>query len=406
MKNLIQSFLFALTVAVVAYCALFIFNGNKKGYTVTKKTTQKEQPKSDYVTKKADDKLPQEKEVPENTPPANTSQETPMVDKTPPTADIEEDETEVLDPVTVSAETYSDDGTFYRIQIGVISPQNTNYEPFRILQGLGNLYSDPMPDGRKRIILGDFYDKKQAQMVLAEAKKQGFKDSFIKEIRPDYLEETADSPEETADNNSNSTNQNVAYQVRLGVFSQPPPVKKLSTLNDLGKVNMQLSDDGYTIVALGTFTNRAEALEMLTKVRERGFADAFIATTDKAMNISQNITPTETTAKPVTSKPAQTAAGNVTEYMVQVGAAHKPALYTFKNLSGIGAVYTEKNMDSGLTKVMIGPYYSRQNAEKALAEAKTKGFASAFISTQRQTVTQEGGISRGSRVKVFEKNNL
>lgn len=414
MKDLIQSFFVALTIGVVAYCTLFVVNGTMGKSEGT--TTKKEQPKTP---------TPQPNKPTKESPIAsNNSNDSNPFGKT---------ESKKLEPTKKPA-TFSvedDDNHFYRIQLGVVSPKNANFEPYLVLKDLGNLYADPMPNGQKKMVLGDYHDRTEAEGKLIKVKQKGFKDAFIIALpyaidsQPDKAEPEKKAPKKTAEKPLKETpiqptdygepqataetpmadkkTTTATYVIRLGVFADPP-IKKLASLKDLGKVNMQMSQGDLTIVVLGPFYNRAKAVEALQEVKKRGFTDAFIANTQKALQV-----PSKVAAKPAAAKTTPITkgkSGHVTEYVIQLAALKNPtSFYAYKKVTMLGAIYSEET-PNGITKVLLGTYYSRQNAEKALAKVQHSGFTQAFIKTQQHNVSKEGGINHKGWVKVFEKNNL
>ncbi len=65
-------------------------------------------------------------------------------------------------------------------------------------------------------------------------------------------------------------------------------------------------------------------------------------------------------------------------YAIQLGAYKKPDMTIFSILDEYGSVYTEQATD-GLTRIMIGNYASRSEAESVLQQIRGIGFGDAFL---------------------------
>ncbi|MEZ4885811.1 MAG: hypothetical protein R3E32_13840 [Chitinophagales bacterium] len=71
-------------------------------------------------------------------------------------------------------------------------------------------------------------------------------------------------------------------------------------------------------------------------------------------------------------------AQNVQSYSVQLGAFQKPNMDAFNSIKEIGPIHQEKTK-SGLTRVLLGEYAQKKQAEVSLKAAQDKGFGTAFV---------------------------
>ncbi len=65
-------------------------------------------------------------------------------------------------------------------------------------------------------------------------------------------------------------------------------------------------------------------------------------------------------------------------YSIQLGAFQKPNIDAFNSVKDLGSIYQEKTK-SGLTRILLGKYTDKTEAQTSLTGAKEKGFASAFL---------------------------
>ena len=68
-------------------------------------------------------------------------------------------------------------GTEYKIQLGIYRTPDMN--KFSGLGDLGSVSTEVSPNGGQRVIMGTFFDQKQAQDILYQVKGRGFSDAFI-----------------------------------------------------------------------------------------------------------------------------------------------------------------------------------------------------------------------------------
>ena len=434
MKNIIRALLFALMIGVLAYFAVYVINmRNSKAPTNTcQKVVEKDLEKEakqvaddmdkkaknvKQIFKKASDLVKDEKQVP---PVIKGSYEEELVDTTDampgekmetyahitePAADAEQrpdKSPELLKPApkpsvkkTVVVDKPVPLGPYgpYRIQLGVHKP-DADLSRYHILSGMGNLFTELTPKGNHRVLLGVYDHRSEANALLKQVKKAGFKDAFISKHKEIDLTPKAPPVEEKQsivytndiiNEPVKTTSFDDIYEeprtIKLGVFSEPP-MKQLLALNDLGQINMQITPNGYTSAMIGSYTDPADAKYMLKAVRQRGFPDAFIAKAPQMM---------------CDDPPAEPIRKGSREWMIQVGASKNPSSFKrFEGLRTLGSLYVEYIESSDISKILLGPYYNEAMAKQAIGQVKTYGFEDAFL------VNNKSGQSGGKRVKIFD----
>ncbi len=92
-----------------------------------------------------------------------------------------------------------------------------------------------------------------------------------------------------------------------------------------------------------------------------------------------NKTPAKTSTKSHTKAPRKTSTTKVTRgYYIKVG-AFKDASEAIKNIKSIKLTYKKIKIKGGLTRVLIGPFYSQKDAKNHLAKAKAHVAKDAYI---------------------------
>ncbi len=67
-------------------------------------------------------------------------------------------------------------------------------------------------------------------------------------------------------------------------------------------------------------------------------------------------------------------------FSIQIAATEAPNLTFFKETTGFNSLYSEET-ESGLVRIKLGSYISREEAEQDLIKIKNKGFPDAFITS-------------------------
>jgi len=84
-------------------------------------------------------------------------------------------------------------------------------------------------------------------------------------------------------------------------------------------------------------------------------------------------------------------------YSIQIAAVKHTTLGFYERVTGFDSLY-EENSSAGFKKIKLGPYSSREDAEKSLEMVKNKGFSDAFISLY---TTQLNGVSKNKQLDRF-----
>ena len=162
----------------------------------------------------------------------------------------------------------------YFVQLASLSQSEGNYNVYRKLSNLGQLYRFYKSSSVK-IRLGYYGTRNEAKRVLEAAKNEGFKDAFITR---DVL---ATSSYELINSSSTSSstgtwiddfNPESSYKVKLASYLDPLKFQVDNVL-DLGRLE-QWSKGKWTIFILGGFETIDEAMQARIKAINRGFVDA------------------------------------------------------------------------------------------------------------------------------------
>lgn len=160
------------------------------------------------------------------------------------------------------------------------------------------------------------------------------------------------------------------YAVQIGLLTNNNfNLQQFGDITDLGNINSEQSSNGNKRILLGYYTNRAQADQVLSMVRDRGYKDAFIYKVPE-----KTIAATANTTKKATLKSGV----RPNAYMVQIAALGEPKINDYKRLGTLGSLYFLYEADRDLTKVMIGPYDSQTEANEVLRELKIRGLYNAF----------------------------
>ncbi|MEZ4885909.1 MAG: SPOR domain-containing protein [Chitinophagales bacterium] len=274
---------------------------------------------------------------------------------------------------TVSME---DDDKTYQIQLGVVTKKNTDLSNFRIVNGLGDIYAQTIDNSKSRILLGDFQGKRAARLVLEEVKQRGLKDAFLVEkkqvsaaIAPTKKAVEKPIPVSNVEEIGN-------YIVRLGVFSEPP-TEKLTKLSEIGKIYLQphSTNPNLNIVSIGIFASKSQAEAALASAKKQSFKDAFITTANNQL-IDANAGKGLYYLPDEYKNPSNAC---VEQYVIQLSAAKRPNVGDFKTLLNMGNLFTEYDPANDISKVFVGPFEDKANANQALQKVKAKGFQQAFV---------------------------
>ena len=230
-----------------------------------------------------------EKTIVETTPVAEVkSSDTPVLDAygdTPPAAvNLEELERKtqmgtiaISDAVKVSyGEVVNTNSNVYFIQLAALYSSGGNVLPYKNLIDYGNIYKSQGSSVTK-IKLGYFYDKYEADRILAQVKSKGFSDAFITtDVLNNGNMELLISKNDTAvdfgqEYNAGYTS-GTQYKVRLAAYEDPIWFE-VNKVKDLGVIE-QWSKKDWTIFVLSGYGSFDDANSARIAALNRGFSDA------------------------------------------------------------------------------------------------------------------------------------
>ncbi len=193
------------------------------------------------------------------------------------------------------------------------------------------------------------------------------------------------------------------FKIQLGAFRNLSLGKfdKLKTNELKAAVYSEDMGNGVTRVFVGDYKKQNDAETALEKVKTLGFGEAYIVAFDtNEKNVTKPIPPTtpeknnketpavaQTNVKDTKTTPAAATAPaaaitppplpDTGKFWLQLGSFKQPDLKTFGNVADLGELFIEKTGDQ--TKITIGTYTKRSDAEKILNVVKKRGYNQAFI---------------------------
>ncbi len=167
--------------------------------------------------------------------------------------------------------------TVFKIQIGATpSPDLSKYSN---LKDLGTLEAQKATATLQRILLGTFTEAK-AGTILAEVRKRGYKDAFVRKdvVTGPATDATAsttpppatETPTKPPSGTVTSSILHKYLRVQLGVFRFYDP-KNFAALSGIGVIETEKATGGLTRVLLGKYEKQADADQALLQVKSKGF---------------------------------------------------------------------------------------------------------------------------------------
>lgn len=189
-------------------------------------------------------------------------------------------ESEVYDDPELFGKSYSIDEKVYFIQITAISNYSEAIESrFKKYAKYGDVFKIET-DGVVKIRIGVFKQLNAALTQLKELRKTGLKDAFV--VADIFDEKRMIVIAKAGSDFSNSqttiaTDENAnKYKIRVAEFKAPDWFD-VSKVNDLGKIE-HWTKSGYTIIILGAYPTEVTAKDVLSKIKARGYKDAYVVT--------------------------------------------------------------------------------------------------------------------------------
>lgn len=206
---------------------------------------------------------------------------------------------------------------------------------------------------------------------------------------------------------------NVKLRLQLGAYRNPAMGKfDRIKLNELkGAIYTEEIGNGVKRVFIGDYATPEAAEKALEKIKEMGYDNAYIVAVDESKDNAVKQTPTPTAPTQTTTAPeaiqAQKQRGGPTaaptppatpqqansstpaptanppkpaekmNYLVQLGSFKQINFKIFGNVTDLGELIAERAGDA--TKMALGTYTSRTDADRILAVVKQRGYAAAFI---------------------------
>ncbi|MEL6719610.1 MAG: SPOR domain-containing protein, partial [Bacteroidota bacterium] len=178
-----------------------------------------------------------------------------------------------------------------------------------------------------------------------------------------------------------------SYSVQVAATNKVN-LNNYASLNVHGNVYYKLIKNVYK-VRVGAYTDKAAAADILKKVKREGYKDAFLVkestadVQDKIILEDGAFISTPNTPTPET----ETNKGMMNGYKVQLAAYRNPQYFDGSKIDNLG--YIESMQKGEWTVMFISGFSSAYEAKRAMQQAKSAGFPSAFV-----VVEENGEIKR------------
>jgi cell division septation protein DedD len=188
----------------------------------------------------------------------------------------------------------------------------------------------------------------------------------------------------------------VRYGIQLGSFAagKSISISDYTRLDGLGNLYSK-SENGYTKVRLGVWSNYSQAEGAKSEAIRRGFPDAVIITERaddleiKDYLISTNSSPNTLAPKgnnfiPNSPAPAQveysTSVTNTHPFLVRIAALSRPELFDVWRLEHLGSIHQRSAPNSpGMTVLLLGAYENMEIANKVANKLVDMGYEDAYV---------------------------
>jgi tetratricopeptide (TPR) repeat protein/cell division septation protein DedD len=173
---------------------------------------------------------------------------------------------------------------------------------------------------------------------------------------------------------------NKGYAVQVAALSKPS-LESFSGLTDLGQVYSKKEGNAYK-VRIGVFTSRAEAVQALNSVKNRGYKGAFLVTEEGNADLTPKSVAPQGNSTPqgydnIGASRIESQAG---VYKVQLAAYKNPQYFDPTPIANLGTL--EERTLNGLTVKYIAGFDDLEEAKLAWRRARAAGFDTAFIVQQ------------------------
>jgi len=186
----------------------------------------------------------------------------------------------------------------------------------------------------------------------------------------------------------------IAYAIQIAAISKNEKSNRFANVKDLGSL-YTLFDSKVYKVRCGLYTDRAEAEEVLKRIKVRGYESAFIVVEKPTDSMDLVMMDFSTYATSSPSTPASTptiSSGKTTTitqptYSQPIATSYKVRLATYSNpkwfdqskVEGPEFGYVEILMNEGKSIYMLTGFSSLQDAQRAHRLAKGNGFVDAYV---------------------------
>jgi hypothetical protein len=157
------------------------------------------------------------------------------------------EETPVIAEVPEMIQELSENAALFRVQIMALK-KPVDISHFSDVNGVSVMYSS---DSWYRVLVGMTSSRSEAENMLAETIRKGYKDAFIRPgpVFPKYT---------------------------VQIMAVPGPVVDLSKFSNLPEIIVTRGEDNFCRYSTGAFATREEAVNYLSQVQALGYTTAFV----------------------------------------------------------------------------------------------------------------------------------
>ena len=186
-----------------------------------------------------------------------------------------------------------------------------------------------------------------------------------------------------------ATNVSSGYAVQVAAVSanRNADLSKFSSLSDLGTVYYTPAGNVYKI-RIGVYATAEEARAVATRIKARGYSGAFMVTEGNVSVGTASTRPQTNNSGTYNTNNTTSTSNSIGTYVVRLGAYSNPQK-SFNRDSVIDIGQIAEQYKGQFTIILLTGYNSLDQAQRALAKAKERGFRDAYIAEDVNGVLQK-----------------
>ncbi len=270
MKDIFQTLMIAMALGLIVFCMVIIFDRNSESIEWNKRAAQVREEAErtsenvDKYVKRGKRVYTKLKEIENEDISSSPPEPKPIVQPRPVVATPPVTTPNKPQPMNIPTLATTTAAGGYQVQVGRLSATSPDLTSFANIRHLGDLRIE-LSGTDKRVVLGNFAARSQADVALAEVRRLGFGDAFVATATTNAPTTLKDMPTSGG-----------LFVVQV-VANKYPVGSDYKSLAKLGALYQEKSPN-LTKIMLGTFKDENTARRTLQSVKEQGFSGAFIKT--------------------------------------------------------------------------------------------------------------------------------